>query len=435
MMPPSHSPRAPGDDRREPRSGEALGWLRSDRSQPPGFLPAFQAADVLAAWTRGGGALEEVEARCLAGDSAAARGLAMVHATAASLAAADALAVSGSSATAPGRRTALRDRLLRSASGVTASGGAGASVEVAPVVAIARRHAFRAEESARDAAIARLGADVRSGDAALEQVLERLASVVDFPLLVVSVVHGGETVHRAYRCTVPGADGVPRVVPREASFCTHCVADGSPLIIHDAASDPFFQRHPAVAAFGLVSYCGVPLRVSSSGDTAAEAPRDAPILGTLCGYDVRPRELSIEDVALLEVFSRRIVAELEGRPADPDLLDVTSSARAGVDVLAATLFHDVLEVELLRAAAGRATALLVGPAMAVMPAAEHGLSGRLQDGRAAWLLSGDAAAGAPALAAKLAAAVGSPVGLASLASAEAAFCSVGRWIELASPAP
>lgn len=449
----------------QPSTDTALAWLRSDRSAPPGFLPAVQAAEILAAWVRGGADLEAVEARCLAGDSSAARALATVQATSLALARSESSAGSASPAgrSAPARSTPvrssagrpLRERLMRTATAaLEARSGAAvdtSSMELPPVVAVARRHLARPEEPARDAAIDRLGADVRTGDGVLEQLLDRVATLVDFPLLVVSVVHGGETVHRALRCRVPSPDGkgylaAPRVVPREASFCTHCVADGSPLVIHDAAADPFFHRHPAVAAFGLVSYCGVPLQVQVS-------PGDPPaIVGTVCGYDVRPRQLAIEDVALLEIFARRIVSVLEGPgahpdQADPGQVDGRSTAAAGVDVLAAPMFHDLLEVELLRASGGRPTALLVGSALDLVPATValgdrpldravlggHLLAGRLPDGRAAWLLASSAAPRAGDIAAALTAQTGAPVGHAVVASAEDARCSVARWIERASP--
>jgi hypothetical protein len=389
----------------QPRAGEALAWLRSDRSRPPAFLPGEQAAVALEAWAAGGVALEALEARCLAGDSSAARALSVIHAAAAAWAAAM------PAAPAPGL-PALRDRIVASAAArlgpIDDARAAPAPASTQPsVVAVGLRHRERPSEPARQDAIAALAADVRGGDPVLEQVLDRVAALVDFPLLVVSVVAGPETVHRAFRCTLPAA--APRVVPREASFCTHCVADDAPLVITDAASDPFFSRHPAVAAFGLVAYLGVPLR--------AAAPGGAPLcLGTLCGYDVRPRDPAIHDVALLEVFARRVAAHVEGRGDDAAVLDREASSREGVDLYAAPLFSDLVAIVADRAAAGRPATLLVGARGAPLVAGDARLvGGRLEDGRPAWLV---ASAGAPivvALAAELGQRTGADVRAAPVA--------------------
>lgn len=401
MTAPAHPP-----PRAAAPSGSALAWLRSDRRDPPAFLPAIQAAHALEAWTAGGAELALLEARCVAGDSAAARGLAAVHATALGLAGGAAGAVgrvAPGGVAGVGARGSLRDRILASTRGHLPAAAAPADphADLPPVIAVGLRHRTRPEEPGRHAAIARIGADVRGGDPVLEQVLERVSVLVDLPLLVVSIVDGAETVHRAFRCTLPAQ--APRVVPREASFCTHCVADGTPLLIADAAVDPFFARHPAVAAFGLVSYCGVPLRAAGS---------PSPILGTLCGYDVRPRDHAMVDVALLEVFTRRVVGVLEQRD-DPAVLDVAASAAAGVDLYAAPFFADLVELARGRAEVGVAPTLLAGSSGGrLVTVSEPGLGGRLvggwlPDGRPGWLL----APGDPALAAEdaLTAASGGPV--------------------------
>jgi len=392
-------------------SGSALAWLRSDRREPPAFLPAAQAALALEAWAAGGPALAALEARCLAGDSAAARGLAAVHATALGLSGPGARSGeagaggAGSGVGGGGPRGSLRDRILASTRGhlPAASAPAEPHADLPPVIAVGLRHRTRPEEPGRHAAIERLGADVREGDPLLEQVLERVSVLVDLPLLVVSIVDGAETVHRAFRCTLPAQ--APRVVPREASFCTHCVADGAPLLIADAAVDPFFARHPAVAAFGLVSYCGVPLR--------AAAPL-SPIVGTLCGYDVRPRDHAIVDVALLEVFTRRVLGVLEQRD-DPAVLDAVASAEAGVDLYAAPFFADLVELARARAEVGVAPTLLVGSSGSrLVTAPDPGLRGRLvggwlPDGRPGWLLAPGDGALVHAAESALAAASGGPV--------------------------
>jgi hypothetical protein len=381
----------------------ALAWLRAlglsapasglgPDAEAPAFFTGPQTAWALETWMTGGESLAELEERSVAGESIAARSLAAVHAVI--------VALSGAEPAQP--RASVRDRLLASAgkSSVPAAQvrPSQAPTLVPPVVAVGQTHAKRADDAARVAAVARLGADRREGDAQLERLLARAAAWLDFPLLVVSIVHGGQTVHRAYHTTLSDP---PRVVPREASYCTHCVAGDAPLVVEDARKDAFFSQHPAVGAFGLVAYCGVPLRVGIG--TADEA-----VVGTLCGYDVRSRPVLVEDAATLEIFARRVASIIERddstkNDADADAGDEDAEDPCWSDagsrdqkreVLAPGPFVDLALVALRRAShGGDRCALLVGPAVASIPHDDSLIdagfalaAGRLPDGRSGWLV-------------------------------------------------
>lgn len=409
----------------------ALAWLRASaggRAGVPSFFAGPQTAWALEAWLDGGGSLASLEGRSGNGDSIAARALASVHEAALGLARTEARPPTD----------ALRERVLGSVASRAPAGGsiAESATPLSAVVAVGRRHASGPAEVARDAAIARLGADRRGGDVRLERLLERVAELLDFPLLVVSVVHGGETVHRAFRSTLIPA---PRVVLREHSYCTHCVAGDAPLVVEDARSDPFFAQHPAVAAFGLVAYCGVPLRVDIGSEREA-------VVGTLCGYDVRARPILAEDAATLEVFARRAVSIIEQRFDDPSWVDEGSRADSaaerdlGTEVLAPGPFLDLALIALRRVERGGAAALVIGPCIPRIPdgadLADGSFSvvaGRLADGRSGWLLQGRAVepsalqAGAAGFASAIGRLVAGPIGL-SVVGPSDGVVDVEAWV-------
>lgn len=64
---------------------------------------------------------------------------------------------------------------------------------------------------------------------------------------------------------------------RDASFCTHVVSGGKPLVVSDAAVHPFFSNNPLVRDGSLRSYAGAPLLT----------PKGA-VLGSLCITDDKP---------------------------------------------------------------------------------------------------------------------------------------------------
>lgn len=90
------------------------------------------------------------------------------------------------------------------------------------------------------------------------------------------------------------AVGVPdelrqkRATPLSHSFCKYVRDSGAPLSLTDARADPFHMHNPAIEAFGVVSYLGVPFH----------GERGEP-MGALCCMDIRPREWADQDVEVL----------------------------------------------------------------------------------------------------------------------------------------
>lgn len=66
-------------------------------------------------------------------------------------------------------------------------------------------------------------------------------------------------------------------VPETATYCTLVRDSGRPFVTADSAADPGLSAHPARDV--VRTYCGVPLMDS-----------EGRVLGTLCHYDLEPRD-------------------------------------------------------------------------------------------------------------------------------------------------
>ena len=90
---------------------------------------------------------------------------------------------------------------------------------------------------------------------------------------------------------------------RNISFCTHTIREDEPLIVPNALEDPRFRDSPLVTGAPHVrAYVGVPLRTP-----------DGHNVGALCINDTRPREITSEQVNVLQDLARLVVDELELR--------------------------------------------------------------------------------------------------------------------------
>jgi len=91
--------------------------------------------------------------------------------------------------------------------------------------------------------------------------------------------------------------------PRNISFCTHTIRKDDPLIVPNALEDPRFRDSPLVTGAPFVrAYVGVPLRTP-----------DGHNVGALCVNDTRPREVTSEQVRVLQDLGRLVIDELELR--------------------------------------------------------------------------------------------------------------------------
>lgn len=130
-----------------------------------------------------------------------------------------------------------------------------------------------------------------------DRITRLLARALDVPIALVSLIDE----HRQWFKSAYGL-GV-RETPREIAFCDHAIRQHEPLIVNDARRDLRFARNPLVtSAPNIRFYAGVPLRTS-----------DGHALGTLCAIDSRPRELSAEQLQVLEDLAELVVREIRLR--------------------------------------------------------------------------------------------------------------------------
>lgn len=137
-----------------------------------------------------------------------------------------------------------------------------------------------------------------------EQRFDRLtrlaAAILRVPVALVSLVD-------RERQWFKSAHGMEvRQTPRETSFCAHAVAARELLVVPDAFADHRFADNPQVSGRTRVRfYAGCPLFVGQS------------CVGTLCVLDVRPRQLSLEEVGLLKDVAALVERELQQSEAHP----------------------------------------------------------------------------------------------------------------------
>lgn len=151
---------------------------------------------------------------------------------------------------------------------------------------------------------------------AFDRITRLVKSVLHMPMAVVSLVDGD-------RQWFKSRQGVSATeTPRAISFCTHTIRDTEPLVVPDAHADPRFANSPIVRGEPHIRfYAGVPLRTKEGYN-----------LGALCSMDTKPRELSGEQLALLQDLGQLVVDELELRLlATTDTLTGTLSRRAFVE--------------------------------------------------------------------------------------------------------
>lgn len=91
--------------------------------------------------------------------------------------------------------------------------------------------------------------------------------------------------------------------PRNISFCTHTIRTDETFVVQDALADRRFCDSPLVTGEPHIrAYVGVPLRTPTGHN-----------IGALCVMDVKPRDVSNEQLNVLQDLARVVVDELELR--------------------------------------------------------------------------------------------------------------------------
>jgi GAF domain-containing protein len=89
--------------------------------------------------------------------------------------------------------------------------------------------------------------------------------------------------------------------PLDQSICQYTVADGKALVLEDARIDPVFMHHPVVRSGGVTAYLGIPL-----------IDHDGHAIGTLCVYDIKPRQWGPGHVQVLSDLAHLAVERIFG---------------------------------------------------------------------------------------------------------------------------
>jgi GAF domain-containing protein len=165
-----------------------------------------------------------------------------------------------------------------------------------PAGEVARLHVGAPGDAERTREVDELAVSAPAPDDASGRFLAQIQGLLGFPLLFVSVVRGPRV---GYRVQI-GLDGAGKDRRRETTFCTHAVATGEPMVVPNAAVEPFFRGSVMVLREGIKSYVGVPLRTSRGV-----------IVGNVCAMDYVPRRIGPSMVRLLELYAEPIVAEIE----------------------------------------------------------------------------------------------------------------------------
>ena len=91
-------------------------------------------------------------------------------------------------------------------------------------------------------------------------------------------------------------------VPRADSFCSRAILSDKVTLYNDTLNVPFLVGNKFVAENGVRFYAGAPLKT-----------REGLRLGTVCVLDTEPREVTAEQIKMLEFLSGIVIDELELR--------------------------------------------------------------------------------------------------------------------------
>lgn len=132
---------------------------------------------------------------------------------------------------------------------------------------------------------------------AFDRITRLARTVLKVPVVLVSLIDRD----RQWFKSRQGLDATE--TPRDISFCSRAIEQDAPLIVPDARLDARFADNPFVTGdFGLRFYAGAQL-----------IDRGGYKLGTLCCIDRKPREMSVDEVAILQDLARLVMDELELR--------------------------------------------------------------------------------------------------------------------------
>ena len=153
-----------------------------------------------------------------------------------------------------------------------------------------------ANEEERLAAVRRYGVLDTPPDGAFDRITRLASLILEMPIAIVSLVDHD----RIWFKSAQGLDGVEQI-GRDPGLCASAILADEAWVIEDARADPRALANPLVAGeFGLRFYAGSALRT-----------HDGHNLGTLCVIDKEPRQLTDQQIGVLNDLAALVVDELE----------------------------------------------------------------------------------------------------------------------------
>lgn len=124
-----------------------------------------------------------------------------------------------------------------------------------------------------------------------------MAYICEVPISLVSIIDRDRNFLKSHH-------GIPfNEDPRNRSFCGHAiVADVDIMIVPDTKEDERFRDNPLVSEMGVRFYAGAPL-INPNGHK----------LGTLCVFDMQPKQLNVHQVNALVNMSKQVMLIMEER--------------------------------------------------------------------------------------------------------------------------
>jgi GAF domain-containing protein len=137
-----------------------------------------------------------------------------------------------------------------------------------------------------------------SPERAFDDITQLLATSLDVPIVMVNMLDDGRDWFKS--CV-----GLPQhESPAATSFCEAFFKSADDLIVaEDTTQDPRFSSNPLVVNAPFIRFYAA-ARLTVNGHT----------LGTLCAYDVKPREISAQQVQHMQELAAAVVQLLNQRP-------------------------------------------------------------------------------------------------------------------------
>lgn len=130
-----------------------------------------------------------------------------------------------------------------------------------------------------------------------DNITNLVANICDVPISLITLLDADRNFLKSHY-------GIPfNESPRNISFCGHAILENNPIfIVEDTTKDQRFYNNPLIKDHNVKFYAGVPLI----------NPEGFP-LGTLCVYDVKPKQLTKQQQEAMIILAKQVVNLFELR--------------------------------------------------------------------------------------------------------------------------